>query len=246
MRVNTFQWGDFYTQFGGGIYLEAVKAQLRADYDFILIDSRTGLSDTSGICTVQMPDDLVVCFTLNRQSIHGAAATATSADVQRRRADGTPGLNLAGPHAGRAPRNGPSRDRATGRAGTVRGVSLAYPVGAANGILGPIGSALLPVLRLRGNSGHDDAPQNTVSLLSSMEHLTARLQNTVRQMPDLSSTVRVALRTRYESAQTLPKTTGPRRPRFYISHARVDDAGDFVAKLIDEINQSFGVWCRFL
>src|SRR5206468_5357123 len=74
--------------------LEAVKTQLREHYDYILIDSRTGLSDTSGICTVQMPDELVVCFTLNRQSIFGAAAIAVSADVQRRRADGTQGLRI--------------------------------------------------------------------------------------------------------------------------------------------------------
>src|SRR5262249_60455479 len=53
-----------------------------------------GLANTSGICTVQMPDELVVCFTLNRQSISGAAATAASADTQRRRADGTQSLRI--------------------------------------------------------------------------------------------------------------------------------------------------------
>src|SRR5262249_20368958 len=46
-------------------------------------DSRTGVSDTSSICTVQMPDALVLCFTLNHQSIRGAAAVATSIQAQR-------------------------------------------------------------------------------------------------------------------------------------------------------------------
>ena len=51
----------------------------------MLIDSRTGVSDTAGICTVQMPDTLVVCFTYNNQSIKGAAAVARSiADVRGR------------------------------------------------------------------------------------------------------------------------------------------------------------------
>jgi len=50
-----------------GIFLEEVKRRLRAEYDYVLIDSRTGVSDTSGVCTVQMPDTLVVCFTLNEQ-----------------------------------------------------------------------------------------------------------------------------------------------------------------------------------
>jgi tetratricopeptide (TPR) repeat protein len=83
LRVNGFNWERFYTAFGGGIFLEAVKQRLRKEYDYILIDSRTGISDTAGICTVQMPDDLVACFTLNRQSIAGCAAAARSAVSQR-------------------------------------------------------------------------------------------------------------------------------------------------------------------
>jgi hypothetical protein len=52
-------------------------------YDFVLIDSRTGVSDMSGICTIEMPEKLVGCFTLNRQSIAGAAATLGSIKAQR-------------------------------------------------------------------------------------------------------------------------------------------------------------------
>jgi WD40 repeat protein len=77
-RVNSFDWQNFYDRLGGGAFLESVKARMRAEYDYILIDSRTGLSDTAGICTVQMPDDLVVCFTANYQSIEGALAVASS------------------------------------------------------------------------------------------------------------------------------------------------------------------------
>jgi cellulose biosynthesis protein BcsQ len=92
IRVGSFDWKDFYDRLGGGVLLEAIKKQLRLDYDYVLIDSRTGVSDTAGICTVQMPDDLVVCFTLNRQSVDGAAAVAESAFGQRKRPDGSPGL----------------------------------------------------------------------------------------------------------------------------------------------------------
>jgi hypothetical protein len=83
VRVNSFNWKRFYEELGGGVFLEAFKQSLRAEYDFTLIDSRTGVSDTSGICTVQMPDDLVVCFTMNSQSIQGAGAVARSAFEQR-------------------------------------------------------------------------------------------------------------------------------------------------------------------
>ena len=72
------------------MFLEAAKKKMRAEYDYILIDSRTGVSDTAGICTVQMPDILVVCFTLNNQSIEGASAVATSVYEQR----GKDGLHI--------------------------------------------------------------------------------------------------------------------------------------------------------
>src|SRR5262245_6705971 len=84
-RVNSFDWVEFYERRGGGVFLEAIKEKMRADYDYVLIDSRTGVSDTSGICTVQMPDAVVVCFTLNNQSVKGSAAVAHSIYEQRLR-----------------------------------------------------------------------------------------------------------------------------------------------------------------
>lgn len=84
-RMNSFDWRNFYDRLGGGAFLEAVRERMRKEYDFTLIDSRTGVSDTSGICTVQMPDDLVVCFTLNDQGIEGAAAVAASVHEYHRR-----------------------------------------------------------------------------------------------------------------------------------------------------------------
>jgi FxsC-like protein len=92
-RVNSFNWSAFYEKQQGGIFLEAAKQSL-SRYDYVLIDSRTGVSDTSGICTVQMPHVLVVCFTPNAQSIQGASAIARSADQQRTRADGTRTLTI--------------------------------------------------------------------------------------------------------------------------------------------------------
>jgi hypothetical protein len=82
-RVNSFNWQDFYTRLGGRAFLDSVKERMRSEYDYVLIDSRTGVSDSSGICTIQMPDALVVCHTLNNQSVKGAAAVAASVQVQR-------------------------------------------------------------------------------------------------------------------------------------------------------------------
>lgn len=82
-KLSAFNWIDFYERLGGRPLLAAARAQMRSVYDFVLIDSRTGVSDTSGICTVEMPDSVVVCFTLNDQSIRGASGVAQSIREQR-------------------------------------------------------------------------------------------------------------------------------------------------------------------
>lgn len=90
VRVNTFHWPDFYERLNGGAFLELVKKKVQNDYgyDHILVDSRTGVSDSSGICTVQMPHRLVVCFTASEQSIQGCAAIASSVWGQWARSKG--------------------------------------------------------------------------------------------------------------------------------------------------------------
>jgi hypothetical protein len=76
-RVNGLDWKRFY-ELGGAAMLMRAKDFLRSRYDWILIDSRTGVSDTSGICTMQMPNAVVACFTLNRQNIEGVTAILRS------------------------------------------------------------------------------------------------------------------------------------------------------------------------
>ncbi|WFE36003.1 FxSxx-COOH system tetratricopeptide repeat protein [Micromonospora sp. WMMD975] len=84
-RAMSFDWDNFYDRLHGGSFIDEMRDSMRRHYDYVLIDSRTGLNDTSGICTVQLPDILVICFTLNNQSVTGALAVADS--VRRQRAD---------------------------------------------------------------------------------------------------------------------------------------------------------------
>ncbi|WP_405728003.1 FxSxx-COOH system tetratricopeptide repeat protein [Streptomyces sp. NBC_00028] len=74
--IATFDWDNFYDRLGGGLFLDALREDMRQNYDYVLIDSRTGLSDIADICTAHLPDILVDCFTLSGQSIDGAAAVA--------------------------------------------------------------------------------------------------------------------------------------------------------------------------
>lgn len=69
-------WDNFYNDLNGGEFFDAIRAEMRRHYDYVLIDSRTGLSDVADVCTVQFPHVLVDCFTLSTQGIDGAAQVA--------------------------------------------------------------------------------------------------------------------------------------------------------------------------
>src|SRR5688572_6797695 len=61
-RVSGFDWHAFYEFFAGRELLQRIRKELQSQYDYVLVDSRTGLNDTAGICTVLLPDAVVVCF----------------------------------------------------------------------------------------------------------------------------------------------------------------------------------------
>jgi cellulose biosynthesis protein BcsQ len=77
-RVSSIDWDTLYTRQGGGEFFAQLRDNMRRHYDYVLIDSRTGLSDTASICTMALPDTVVNCFTMNGQSIEGAADAAAS------------------------------------------------------------------------------------------------------------------------------------------------------------------------
>ncbi|WP_194908065.1 FxSxx-COOH system tetratricopeptide repeat protein [Catenulispora rubra] len=81
--ISAMDWYTFYHHLGGNAYLEQMRLQLKQAYDYVLIDSRTGNSDIEDICTKDLPDDLVVCFTLSGQNIDGTAEMATDVDEIR-------------------------------------------------------------------------------------------------------------------------------------------------------------------
>ncbi|MCU0350824.1 MAG: hypothetical protein MUF43_08345, partial [Flavobacterium sp.] len=61
----------------GGTYIEILKKQLKAlDYDYVFIDSRTGISDYSGIVNVQIPDVNVLVVAPTNQNFAGALRIA--------------------------------------------------------------------------------------------------------------------------------------------------------------------------
>ena len=83
--VGALDWETFYDRLSGAKFLDALRAGMKSSYDYVLIDSRTGLSDVADICTLHLPDVLVDCFTLSDQGIEGAARVARKVAAQRSR-----------------------------------------------------------------------------------------------------------------------------------------------------------------
>jgi len=81
-RVNTFSWEDLHRK-APWVY-RLFADWLAEKYRYVLIDSRTGITDTSGICTMLLPERLVVVFTPNRQSLLGGLELAERATNYRR------------------------------------------------------------------------------------------------------------------------------------------------------------------
>ncbi len=69
--LHGLDWHEFYDEHELGWTLEELRAQWSAEYDLVLIDSRTGLTDIGGVCVAQLPDILVVLSSANEQSLAG-------------------------------------------------------------------------------------------------------------------------------------------------------------------------------
>jgi cellulose biosynthesis protein BcsQ len=68
-KLNEINWMNFYKD--SPAFFRTFAQFLEKKYDYILIDSRTGLADTSGVCTMLMPQILIPVFVLNNQNIDG-------------------------------------------------------------------------------------------------------------------------------------------------------------------------------
>ena len=66
-------WTELYEKRDGYLLFEDLKAQWKkiVDPDYVLVDSRTGHTNTGGICTRQLPDAVAVLFFPNEQNLRG-------------------------------------------------------------------------------------------------------------------------------------------------------------------------------
>lgn len=81
-RVRSFDWQTFYETYAE--VFPVLAAELGKRYDHVLIDSRTGVTDIGSVCTMLLPDKLVLVFSPNDQSLDGALEAGWQSVQQRK------------------------------------------------------------------------------------------------------------------------------------------------------------------
>lgn len=74
----SIDWADLYDNRSGAEFIDNFKAEIEDTYrpDYVLVDSRTGLTDVGGVCTLHLPDLVVLLFALNEQNLQGISSVA--------------------------------------------------------------------------------------------------------------------------------------------------------------------------
>ncbi len=82
--VQKLNWDELYSVHNLGERLETLRSSWLESFDVVLVDSRTGVTDFSGLTTAQLPDILAFMFTANEQSLKGCADIVMRAMNARR------------------------------------------------------------------------------------------------------------------------------------------------------------------
>jgi hypothetical protein len=70
-RLQNLDWRLLYERADLGTFLNDMRSDWKFTYDYVLLDSRTGVTDIGDICSVILPDVLVVLFVTNEQNLEG-------------------------------------------------------------------------------------------------------------------------------------------------------------------------------
>jgi cellulose biosynthesis protein BcsQ len=84
-RVQALNFVQLFAERGLGAYIEKLRDQWASRFEFVLIDSRTGITDIGGICTIHLPDVLVLLFTTTDPSVNGVIEVVERAREEQAR-----------------------------------------------------------------------------------------------------------------------------------------------------------------
>jgi cellulose biosynthesis protein BcsQ len=84
-RVAEFDWAGFWDKYPAAVH--AFRELVASRYTFVLIDSRTGYGDISGLCSSVLPEKLVIVFSPNRQHLDSVFDIVERSVIFRTRSD---------------------------------------------------------------------------------------------------------------------------------------------------------------
>jgi hypothetical protein len=82
-RVQALDFQKLFREKELGSYIEKLRDEWTSKYEFVLIDSRTGITDIGGICTIHLPDILVLFFISSDPSVNGVVDVLKRSRSQR-------------------------------------------------------------------------------------------------------------------------------------------------------------------
>jgi hypothetical protein len=82
-KIQALDFEQLFRETDLGAYIEKLRNEWIAQFEFVLIDSRTGITDIGGICTIHLPDILVLLFTASNPSVEGVLDVLTRARLQQ-------------------------------------------------------------------------------------------------------------------------------------------------------------------
>lgn len=77
-NVRTFGWDDFFNNWAGEQFFEWFRREAKRHADIVLIDSRTGVTEMSGVCSYQLADAVIFFVAPNYQNLDGTRRIAHS------------------------------------------------------------------------------------------------------------------------------------------------------------------------
>jgi cellulose biosynthesis protein BcsQ len=78
-RLQQLDWAALFKEHNIGNVLDGLRNEWRSAYDFVLVDSRTGITDIGDVCTVLLPDAIVAMFVANHQNVEGVKVSVQRA-----------------------------------------------------------------------------------------------------------------------------------------------------------------------
>ncbi|MCP4122433.1 MAG: P-loop NTPase, partial [Bacteroidetes bacterium] len=94
-RIHSFDWNDFYANWDGELFFEWFRHASEKIADVVLVDSRTGVTEMSGVCTYQLADVVIMFVSPNQQNMDGTLMMAESLSNPKLIEDGRKGRPLS-------------------------------------------------------------------------------------------------------------------------------------------------------